>query len=62
MSPPGSKFYHNLTAAELFERALAREEGHVSENGASVVLTGQHAGRSASDNFVARDAAMFEYA
>jgi phosphoenolpyruvate carboxykinase (ATP) len=65
MAPPGpdiasfasKQSYHNLTAAELFERALTRGEGHVSDNDALVVLTGHHTGRSASDKFVVRDAA-----
>ncbi len=47
----------NLTAPELYERAVARGEGHVAQNGPFVVLTGQHTGRSASDKFVVKDAA-----
>jgi phosphoenolpyruvate carboxykinase (ATP) len=65
MQPPGPEIgafvsdqsHHNLTAAELLERALARHEGHISNHGALVVLTGQHTGRSAADKFVVRDAA-----
>ena len=47
----------NLTAPELYERAVARGEGHVAKEGPLVVFTGQHTGRSASDKFVVRDAA-----
>jgi phosphoenolpyruvate carboxykinase (ATP) len=47
----------NLTAPELYERAVARGEGMVAQNGPLVVLTGQHTGRSASDKFVVRDQA-----
>jgi phosphoenolpyruvate carboxykinase (ATP) len=47
----------NLSAAELYERAVARGEGQVAEKGPLVVLTGQHTGRSASDKFIVRDAA-----
>jgi phosphoenolpyruvate carboxykinase (ATP) len=65
MLPPGPEIrafaseasHRNLTAAELLERALARNEGHISKDGALVVLTGQHTGRSAADKFVVRDAA-----
>jgi phosphoenolpyruvate carboxykinase (ATP) len=49
--------YSNLTAVELFEHALVRKEGRVSNNGALVVLTGLHTGRAATDKFVVRDAA-----
>ena len=47
----------NLTAPELFERAVARSEGMVAEHGPLVVLTGQHTGRSANDKFIVRDSA-----
>ena len=47
----------NMTASELYERAVAHGEGHVAKNGPIVVITGQHTGRSASDKFVVRDAA-----
>jgi len=47
----------NLTAPELYERAVARGEGHVAKSGPIVVLTGQHTGRSASDKFIVKDAA-----
>jgi phosphoenolpyruvate carboxykinase (ATP) len=47
----------NMTASELYERAVAHGEGHVARNGPIVVITGQHTGRSASDKFVVRDSA-----
>ncbi|MDP4824186.1 MAG: phosphoenolpyruvate carboxykinase [Aestuariivirgaceae bacterium] len=46
----------NAGAAELFEAAIARGEAKVSAQGALVVETGQHTGRSPSDKFVVRDA------
>jgi len=45
----------NLTAPALYERAVARGEGHVAQHGPLVVITGQHTGRSASDKFIVRD-------
>ncbi len=45
----------NLSTPALMEHALRREEGKVSRDGALVVLTGQHTGRSANDKFVVRD-------
>jgi hypothetical protein len=64
-APPGpdiklfvsKRSYHNLPAAELYEQAIVRSEGHVAKNGPLVVLTGQHTGRSAFDKFIVRDAA-----
>ncbi|HEY6578258.1 MAG TPA: phosphoenolpyruvate carboxykinase [Rhizomicrobium sp.] len=47
----------NLPAPELYERAIARHEGHIAKGGALVALTGQHTGRSAGDKFIVRDAA-----
>ena len=46
----------NLPAAQLYELAVARGEGHIARGGALVVLTGQHTGRAASDKFIVRDA------
>jgi phosphoenolpyruvate carboxykinase (ATP) len=45
----------NLTAAELVERAIRREEGVLASNGSLVVRTGQFTGRSPSDKFIVRD-------
>jgi phosphoenolpyruvate carboxykinase (ATP) len=48
--------HFNLTVPELYERALARGEGHMAQGGALVVETGLHTGRSANDKFIVRDA------
>ena len=45
----------NLSPATLYEQALRRDEGLISEHGALVVATGQHTGRSANDKFVVRE-------
>ena len=45
----------NLSTPTLMEHALRREEGKVSKDGALVVCTGQHTGRSANDKFVVLD-------
>jgi phosphoenolpyruvate carboxykinase (ATP) len=45
----------NLAAANLYERAVIRGEGHVARGGALAALTGQHTGRSASDKFIVCD-------
>ncbi len=50
----GTVFY-NLTEAQLYEEALARREGRLTADGALVVETGHHTGRSAKDKFVVRD-------
>jgi len=49
--------HHNLSEAKLIELAIAREEAHLSKDGALVALTGQHTGRSASDKYVVKDGA-----
>ena len=48
----------NLTAAALFQLAVQRGEGDISEGGALVVKTGEHTGRSAKDKFVVRHDAI----
>ena len=45
----------NLSTAELYEHVLRRSEGRLSRQGALVVLTGQHTGRSANDKFIVCD-------
>ena len=48
--------YYNLGEAELYEEALRRGEGRLTDKGAFVAITGQHTGRSPKDKFVVRDA------
>ena len=45
----------NLGTAPLIEMAVARHEGLLSKDGAFVVETGTHTGRSANDKFIVRD-------
>ena len=46
----------NLGTAALIEASLANDEGALSKDGALVVQTGAHTGRSANDKFIVRDA------
>lgn len=47
--------YWNLPPAELYEHALRRNEGSLSESGALVCSTGAHTGRSPQDKFFVED-------
>lgn len=47
-----STLHRNLGTAPLIEHALRREEGVLSRDGAFVVATGKHTGRSAQDKFI----------
>jgi len=49
---PGRAVHANLTAPALTAAALRREEGCLSADGALMVRTGVHTGRSARDKFV----------
>ena len=50
----GSAAVHaNLTAPQLVARAIQRREGRLSADGALIVRTGIHTGRSVADKFVA---------
>jgi len=42
----------NLPVAELYERAVRDDEGIIAADGALVVRTGTHTGRSPKDKFV----------
>ena len=54
---PASAAQHwNLGTAPLIEMAVKRGEGLLSKDGALVVETGRHTGRSAQDKFIVRDA------
>ena len=47
----GGPVFANLTASQLVTHALRRAEGTLSEDGALVVRTGVHTGRSVQDKF-----------
>jgi len=49
---PGA--FANLSAAALYELAVARGEGAIAKDGPLVVKTGEHTGRSAQDKFIVR--------
>ncbi|MDY7014069.1 MAG: phosphoenolpyruvate carboxykinase (ATP), partial [Cyanobacteriota bacterium] len=48
--------YRNLSTPILVERALARGEGQLANNGALCVTTGKYTGRSPNDKFIVADA------
>jgi len=52
----GLRLYRNLGTAQLVEKAIQRGEGLMSRDGALVVATGKHTGRSAKDKFIVKDA------
>jgi len=52
----GAELFWNFGTAPLIEQAVQREEGLLSKDGAFVVKTGAHTGRSANDKFIVRDA------
>ena len=54
--PTPAALHWNLATAPLVELALARGEGVLSKDGALVVATGAHTGRSANDKFIVSDA------
>jgi len=53
--PTAAKLHWNLSTAPLIELAIARGEGLLSKDGAFVVETGTHTGRSANDKFIVHD-------
>lgn len=55
-----SNVYWNLTPPELIEKALAREEGALTETGALACDTGTFTGRSPKDRFIVKDAKTAE--
>ncbi len=46
--------FANLSAAALYQIAVARGEGDIAKDGPLVVKTGEHTGRSAQDKFIVR--------
>jgi phosphoenolpyruvate carboxykinase (ATP) len=52
----GATLHWNLSTAPLIELAVQRGEGLLSKDGAFVVETGSHTGRSANDKFIVHDA------
>ncbi len=51
-----NKTYWNLPAEALYEEAIFRNEGKITQLGPFVVNTGKHTARAASDKFVVREA------
>jgi phosphoenolpyruvate carboxykinase (ATP) len=50
-----ARVYWNLTPSALVEEAVRRSEGLVSADGALVVTTGKHTGRSPNDKFIVKE-------
>jgi phosphoenolpyruvate carboxykinase (ATP) len=49
-----NRVYWNLTTPSLVEQVIERGEGSLAQNGAVVVKTGKHTGRSPNDKFITR--------
>jgi phosphoenolpyruvate carboxykinase (ATP) len=49
------RVYWNLPEPALYEEAIFRQEGHLSQMGPFVVSTGKHTARSAADKFVVKE-------
>ena len=50
-----AKVNSNLSSKELYEISIKKLEGKTTNDGALVVLTGKHTGRSVNDKFIVRD-------
>ena len=49
-----NKVYWNTASPRLVEKAVRRKEGYLSVDGALVVSTGDHTGRSPADKYIVR--------
>ncbi len=49
------RVYWNLSEAALYEEAIFRNEGHMSEGGPFIVKTGKHTARAAADKFIVKE-------
>ncbi len=49
------KVYWNLPESSLYEEAIFRNEGHMSEGGPFVVKTGKYTARAAADKFIVKE-------
>lgn len=54
------KIYWNLPTEALYEEAIFRHEGKISNQGPFVVNTGKHTARAASDKFIVRESSTEE--
>ena len=54
------RVFWNLTVPELYEEIARRKEGVFSREGALIVDTGEHTGRSAKDKAIVREASSEE--
>ncbi len=55
-----SKVYHNLSPAQLIEKAISRNEGQLTSTGALRVTTGKYTGRSPNDKFIVDSPAVHD--
>lgn len=53
--------YHNLSPAQLIEKALENKEGTLSETGAFVISTGKYTGRAPNDKFFVDTLEVHQY-
>jgi phosphoenolpyruvate carboxykinase (ATP) len=49
------RVYWNLSETSLYEEAIFRNEGHMSEGGPFVAKTGKHTARAAADKFIVKE-------